>query len=175
MAVSISEPVQTGARTFRVEYSTDLGAGTLFYIYQEGQLIATTYLTAWDFTVQPGDSINIQILDSATDVIEPVYPGRVTLGWEAGEAVDYYLIEEYVDAAWVTRARVDESGHGYYTWLSRYLEDCTTYEFRVTAYGTNGVAGTPRTTFTGLMVRQPDMPTNAITYDAGTGRITVAA
>lgn len=175
MAVSISEPVQTGPRTFRIDYSTDLGAGTLFYVYQDGSLIGSTYLTSWDFSVQPGDVIDIQILDSATDELEDVFSGRVTLGWEAGESVDYYLVEEYVSAAWVIRARVEDSGIGYYTWLSRFLEDCTVYEFRVTAYGTNGVAGTPRTTFTGLMVRRPDMPTNAITYNSGTARITVAA
>lgn len=178
MAVTINEPVKIYEMigfyvVWEVTYSSDVQDPT-FYIYQDGELLATTQLTMWRFTVAAGKSLMIEILDDATVAAGEVFPPTLTLGWHRVADANQYVIEEYVASVWTERARVDEVGSGYYMWSSRVLEDVTTHQFRVTPEDDNGISGTP-IEFTALMARNPDRPSRVITYDDQTGKVTVAA
>ena len=174
MTVSIVRQIPAGVGAFRVEWSSDLGGTPTFYIYQDGQLIRTTESTSMIFRAPSGESLMIEILDSATETPQTAFPGRLTLSWEASTAVNYYLVEEYVASVWTERARVPDTNAYYFSWRTRYLEDVTTHQFRVTPIGTNGNTGARRT-FSCLMVRHPDAPSVAYSYASGTGMVTVSA
>ena len=174
MTVTIDRQIPAGVGAERWEWSSDLGGTPTFYIYQDGSLIRTTQSTAQVFRAAAGETLSIEILDSASETPETAFPGRLTLSWEASTAVNYYLVEEFVASAWVERSRVADTAALYYSWQTRYLEDVTVHQFRITPIGTNGNTGAARV-FSCLMVRHPDEPAVDYTYAAGTGRVTVSA
>ena len=172
MAVTIISTVRAGANYWRIAWSSDEPDPT-FYIYQDGQLVATTKLTTWTFLVPGGEEPVIEILDSSTELPQTAFSGRLTLAWERSADTDYYLIEEYVDASWSEVARVPDIGVYYYSWQTRFLEDVTTHQFRITPIGTNGNSGAVKS-FSVLMVHNPAEPDVSYSYDSGTAKITIS-
>lgn len=134
--------------------------------------MAATQNTFFEFSVAAGEQIVIEVLDNGATAPQLAFPGRVTLGWSEVEGAYSYRVEEYVGAAWTARQTVRDLGQSYFSWVSRFLEDATSHQFRVITIGTNGVEGEAKA-FTFLMVRHPDIPDVAITYDEGTQRVTV--
>lgn len=171
MAVTYESTRTTGFTSVLLTYSSDLGGTPLFYLYQNGVLVSITTATQWTFTVEAGVQIQIEVFDADTTP-SAVYPGRMTLTWDEAAATSHYVIEEFVDAAWTERAQVVDQGESYFSWVSRFLEDVTSHQFRVTPVGTNGVAG-PQRAFTALMVRYPDVPDVSYTYDSDTAKVTI--
>lgn len=171
MAITYSAPVRTSDRTVKLGFVSSLGASALKYVYQDGILIATTTAEEWIFQALPGTALIVEVLDDADALPEDVFPGRVTLGWHGEDNVESYLIEEFIDAAWTTRATILDDGSGYYAWTSRFLEDVTTHQFRITPTGTNGQTGAVRA-FSAFMVRNPDTPVLSSAFDEGTGKVT---
>ncbi len=171
--VTIQPPERIGNKTVLFRYSSDLGGTPTFYIYLDGIRIAETKLTQYEIAIGINENSIVEILDDSDTQPQPVYPGRVRLGWFFVEDAQYYLIEEYVGAAWVPRRKVPDAG-GYHAWMSRFLEDCQTHQFRITPVGIDGNEGTAKT-FTILMVRHPDVPDVAYSYSNSTNKVTVAA
>lgn len=161
----------SGVNTFRVKYSSDAVDPT-FTIYRDGKFLKTTKETELDIYVEKGEGAVLDITDDDSDP-EEAYSGTAIFGWNATPATDYYKIEEYFESAWVERAQVVDDDSGYFTWESRFLEDVTIHEFKITPVGDNGNEGTaiePNI----FMVRHPDVPEVTFTYDSGTNKFTIA-
>lgn len=156
-----------------LKFSSDLGGTPIFYIYIDGTLVAETTHTEYEVSVNVDESYVVEILDVAGQIPMQVFPGKQRLNWFGfTEDVEYYRIDEYVDAAWVERKRKKENG-GYISFTSRFLEDGATHTFRVVPVGTDGNEGTAKQ-FAVLMVRHPDVPDVGYTYDGGTNKITIS-
>lgn len=159
------------AWSLEISWTSTLGDPT-FYVYRDGVLVATTKQTAISFTLTSGERIAVEVFDDPDDEPELIFPGRATIQWLGLTAAASYLVEEYVGAAWTQRALLLASGRPYYQWTSRYLEDETTHQFRVTAIGADGNAGTP-VAFSIPVVRNPDAPEPTWAFDTDTHELTV--
>lgn len=170
--VTIQAPIRTGRRTWLLKFSSDLGGTPIFYIYVDGTLVAETKHTEYEVSVNINESYVVEILDTTAQPMQ-IFPGKQRLNWFGfTEDVDYYRIDEYVDAAWVERKRKKENG-GYINFTSRFLEDGETHTFRIVPVGPDGNEGTAKQ-FAVLMVRHPDVPDVGYTYDGGTNKITIS-
>lgn len=92
MSVQLESPVRISRRTWRVSWTSTLSDPT-FYIYQDGILIAQTPATSWDFTIRPGATMVIEVLDDANTSPTDVADGRAVLTWYRRPAADRYRIE----------------------------------------------------------------------------------
>jgi len=159
---------------WRLAFASGLADAT-FYVWRDGVLLGSTTATWWDVVAEAGTYPVWEVFDDAGD--EPLgrFPGTVTLQWRAVAAAAHYVVEEYAAGAWVERAQVAESGDaGYLRWTSRWLEDVTSHQFRVTAVGVDGNESDAEG-WDVLMVRWPDPPDVSVTYAQGTAKITVSA
>ena len=169
MAVSITTSKRISERDWELGWTA--GNGGPYHVKVGGvEKILTSELEA-TVSIDRGEFPIIEILDGE-EFGTLAYPGRFTLGWEAVENTLHYLVQEFVDAAFVTRQRIRETGIGYYSWESRFLEDDTEHNFQIVPVGLNGVTGI-ELEFTRFMRRHPDPPDTTIVYDDGTGKITV--
>jgi len=173
MTVTISEPERLDSRTWRTSWSSDL-EDPAFYVYRDGYLVAVTALGSMEFHIEGGESLVLEILDDADALPAAGFPGRLLLAWNSVDDADHYMIEEYVDSEWMERAQIADAGKPCFTWRTRFLEDCTEHQFRITPVGTNGNEGDPLT-FIVLMVRHPDVPDVAYDYDDETAKVTISA
>lgn len=175
MTVTINDPVDLRDGVWLVEWSSDLGSDTVFYVYVDGDLYAVTQLTWMTFSTSGStESMVIKVLDEVAGADDPAWGARALMAWYAVAGTDYYLVEEYVASAWTEVQRIVDRGEGYFRWESRVLEDITTHQFRVTAMGTNGNLGTP-TSLTILAVRHPNPPNVAFAWDDATQVVTISA
>lgn len=165
MTVTISRFSQSGF-VGEVEYASDL-ADPLFRIWIDGVLATTT--TATRATVPLGSIVDV--LDTGLTP-PPVFPPRLTLRWDGVAGAAKYRVEEFVDGAWVPRASVPDDGTNHYRFRTRVLEDGVTHAFRIVPVGTNGNDGTAKTV-SALVVRNPDPPTVAFSYNPETQKLTV--
>ena len=78
-----------------------------------------------------------------------------------------------MESEWTERARVRHRETAYMQWMTRWLEDETSHQFRVVPVGTNGNEGTART-LTCLMVRNPTPPDVDYAYSNSTNKVTVS-
>lgn len=176
MTVSINQPSNPSRGIYDLSWSTSLGGTPDFFIYRDADLIKTTTLTSYRVTVADGEAPVFSIFDVATD--RPAgNSARAYLQWlypQAGD-VDYWKVEEWVDAAWVERKRITaKTSKLIYEFWSRTLEDSTSHQFRITPVGINKNPG-DATSFTLFMIRTPDPPDVAYSYNGGTKLITVSA
>ncbi len=176
MTVTIQDPIDAGDGVWLVEWSTDLGDGTIFYIYVDGSLFTETTLTSWTFTVPSGGedaSLHVEILDAPKEDPVGAWPQTATIAWYAIGGTDYYKVEENV-SGWIERQRIQNQNLEYFVWTSRVLEDVTTHDFRVSAVGVNGNSSTVAA-LTILKVHNPIRPNVTITYADGTQKVTISA
>jgi len=157
-----------GVLSWRLSWS---GSGT-FYVYVDGFLYTTTTRTWYDVPVPAGAVLAVQVFDSSSDTPDDVHPCQFVFFWERSPDAVHYRIERYVDAAWSVVHRVHERGQWIYNYRTAVLEDETEHQYRIVPVGSDGREGTAKT-FTIKMVRRPDRPTQTITYDSGTGMLSV--
>lgn len=175
MSVTIDAPVWVSQSSgiVRLTWSSDLTDPT-YTVYRDGELVLTTTATEYVFAVASGEAPVIEVYDAAPAAGPEGYPSRMLLGWTAVADTDEYRVEQYVGTAWTTRATIDDTGAGYYTWRTGVLADDTTHQFRIVPVGDNGNDGDPLA-LTMLMVRHPDPPDVEFEYDAVAGTIAVSA
>lgn len=171
MAVELGEAVPVGIGAFRVEWTVTPAASVR--VFQNGELITSGLLTEWVFTVTPGGSLFVEVLDDPNQVPLAWYDDRAMLVWEGDADVAKYRIEEFIDAAWTTRQTVENLGEPWFRWRTRRLEDEATHQFRVTPIGLQGAEAEPEL-FTATMARYPDRPDVTWSYDDGAGELTIA-
>jgi hypothetical protein len=174
MAITSLTCTRTGPSSARLTFTSSLATPT-FYVWRDGRLLGATENGFWDVLVMAGEYPVFEVFDDAATPPLSRFPDHVDVQWFTGGAlVAHYLVEQLVDAAWLLRARIAESGKGYYHWLSPRLADDTTYQFRVKAVSTIG-AESLAASLTILLVRVPDPPAVTFTYDADTGLVTLSA
>ncbi|MCW8129630.1 MAG: hypothetical protein KIS92_04520 [Planctomycetota bacterium] len=179
--VTFGETIQLGENAYRVTWSSDLGSPPPdgYRVYRNGVLAGAGTLEEMDFTLEPGESLVIEVLDEADQEPATAFPNRMTLGWKPVAATREYRVEEYVGGSWIARKAVPEDGSPYYRWESRPLEDDTTHQFRVIPVGTNGNDGSALS-FSALMVRYPDPPiadadlAGRFSYDPDAQEVTIS-
>lgn len=169
MSVSPTESRRISERDWQLGWT--VGNGGPYHVNVGGvEKILTSELEAI-VNINRNEFPIIEILDGS-EIGTTAYPGKFTLGWESVENTRHYLVQEFVDAAFVTRQRIRETGLGYYSWESGFLKDDAEHIFRVVPVGLNGVTGT-ELEFTRFMRRHPNPPDTTIVYSDITGRITV--
>jgi hypothetical protein len=172
MTVSVDEPIQVGTNTWELRWSSDV-EDAQYRVYRNGRLVMQTRRSSAVFAMPAGEPHMIEILDSVADVPKKYGRPFAHLGWSATATATHYIVEQYVDDEWVLVATVQETGKQRWHSLLSALADDTTHQFRVTAVSRAGT-GTP-TTVSYTLVRAPDPPYVDVTYDSGTGNVTVAA
>lgn len=152
-------------------------AGAIYSIYLDGVLAAETAETSWAFSLEPGSSPVVDVLDDGGlgegPIGTPVGDAALTstIGWWGVDGADYYRVEERTTGEWETKIEIDEDGRGFYSWQSDALEDGATYHWRITAMGTNGNLGVAAEACR-LVMRRPDAP--RVEYAYADGDITVS-
>lgn len=172
MAITSLTLHRTSRHSVRLFFASGLATPT-FYVWRDGVLQGSTTATIWDATVPLGQHPVWDVFDDPDDEPEAVYPDHFRLQWRGGgSAVDHYLVEEKVGSTWTQRARIPETGRNYYHFNTARLADVTVHELRVVAVGADGNES-EAAAFAALMVRHPDPPLAAYSYDAGTGEVTI--
>lgn len=163
---------QTGPREYLATWSTDVPGATV-YVYRNGELwLSSATQTTQTFVVEPGEHILLEALDDAATEPAGAYGGRARIEWMGATGVGYYSVEEYVSGTWQERARISNRVGQQLVYRTPVLTDGSTAQWRVTGYDAAGVGGTPAA-YTFAVVRWPDIPEVAGTYDSGTGDITI--
>ena len=162
----------------RVAFTSDLTAPVTFVIWHNGvrlaDVVSQDAAGFVDIHAPIGESHDIQVFDVANSVGKPSYPGRVTLHWTAVSGADHYRVEQSISAVWTLKATIADDGQQAWTYLSDFLNDVTSYDFRVLAVDAAGNQGTALS-FTVEMTRAPDIPSVTYTRSAINSKITIAA
>jgi hypothetical protein len=170
--MSVTVTAQRMSRnTYLVTWVSTLATPT-YYIWQDGRLIETTTRQFRQFTVADNQSIDVNVYDDATTP-GVGYPSTFRLEWDAISGSALYQIWQYIDSVWTQIGTILDGGASHYWWESGVLDDCTDHQFRVYAISTNNIPSLARD-FTARMVRRPDNPTAAYSYDPDTGYVTIA-
>lgn len=171
MAVAVTSFLRVSSRSMHAVWT--VGSGGPYTIRVGGVAKFITTALEADISIAESEFPVVEIVDGS-EVATQAFPGTFTLGWESVDNTAHYKVEELVSAVWTLRQRVKETGKGYYSWTSRFLEDDTVHQFRVTPVGLNGVTGI-MSEFTRRMRRHPDPPDASYAYDPppGTSKVTV--
>lgn len=175
MAVSYLAPRRVDDLSFLLRWTSDATPPIPFRVYVAGVLVSS-WISAnaageFLFHCPPTDYPFIEVLDDADAIPTIAFPGRMTLHWQSISGAGSYVIEEYDSPDWVVRDTIAEDGRGAFRWISRWLEDSTTHQFRVTPYDISGNAGTALE-FSFPMARHPDAPTVGLSVNVGTRKLT---
>ena len=170
MAITSLTTQQLDPRAFLIEFTSGLSDPT-FYIYRDGVLVETTTETSFQVFLSPSETFRIEVFDDIGDVPGVGHSGHLLMTWRGVSESDHYLVQHFVDAAWVTVSRVQEIAQSVYVFESSFLDDMTTHQFQILAVGTDGNESDPLS-FSGLVVRRPDRPRVIWDWDSGTGTLT---
>jgi hypothetical protein len=98
-----------------------------------------------------------------------MYSPRVTIQWRGIQRSDSYVVERLTgsgsSAVWEERRHINETGRGYYSFLSDPLEDAASHQFRVIALDYVGNESDP-ISFTMFMVRNPAPPVVSVSINS---------
>lgn len=150
-------------------------SGVSYNIYLGGVLLDTVDEGEWVSTV-PGYLSSpppVEIVPDNETAESLTYPPFLRLQWRIVEGEAGYRVEEYVGGSWVTRREIMDNGSEYYSYKTPLLEDGSTANWRVSAFGKQGDAGTP-VVFTVEIVRNPSTPDVSLDYDESTGDLTIS-
>lgn len=162
MAVTNLTARQTGHTSWRLSWT---GSAALYYIYQDGVLLGTTPLTWYDIELEPGEYVQIEVVDSAETEPETGYSSRVRLQFDQAPDTALYKIEQYVGTDWQHVAQLNDTGLSCYNYMTGALPDGD-YQFRVVPVGKNNSQGTPLV-YNIRVVRRPPTPAVLYLYDDG--------
>jgi hypothetical protein len=162
-----------GTFAWRLAWTGD-DADATYRVFRDGRLLATTRLTELLVGATGGAPPVFEVLDDPEAEPAAGFPATATLAWYASAGAARYRVEQDVGGNWTEVDALPDDGSGYFRWTSDALADVTAYDFRVVPVGANGNDGTPLE-YAVLMVRVPEPPAVAYSYDAGTGNVTISA
>ena len=174
MAVAFTEQSQIGATTWYYTWTSGTAPNGPFYVYLDGQYVATVYQPFYQLEVAAGEQVQIEVLDD-TSAPGDAYPGRMVLSWDAPvEATASYRVDEYVGGVW-TQVSLMQPGPGqtHFEYQTGPLADLSAHQYRVVAVDAAGNDGVAKN-FAVTMVRRPDPPVATRTWNQITGMMTVA-
>lgn len=163
--------------------ASDLAGTVVYHWFLDGLWIARTTSPTYSLTLLEQARIDVvDTLDAAADpaALAPTsYPARRRLWWVRSLAgdVDHYRVEQQAGGGdWQTLAEVAHDDELWsYDVLTVRLEDLTAYTWRIVPVDRAGNDGTPLVIGPELIVRRPDAPEYQVTFNSGTGRVTIAA
>ena len=171
-------------RITTVVVASDKTGTVYFHWYVDGVWVGMTQSNRRDFYVDEGEQARVEVVDTNDADFDAVagapagWPARRLVWWvrslESG--VDHYRVEQSKDGgAWSTVGIVHHADTDWeYFRLTDRLDDLADYSFRVVPVDRAGNDGSPLLVDTERIVRAPDAPDFAITYDAGTDKVTYA-
>lgn len=153
-----------------------------YYWYLDGVFIERTVRNHNTFFVSTGDQARVEIIDSLNDNLDVIanapsaYPARRSIVWvrSTDTTVAQYRIEQQKDGgAWqIIGSVVPLSQQWSLSVLSPRLDDLTNYAWRIVPVDADGNDGTILAISPEQIVRRPDAPDFATTFDAATTRFT---
>lgn len=152
--------------------ATPTTPGATLYWYSDGNLIESTARTTRLFSVEPGDQLQVEVLDDPLTLPQPAFPGRSVLACARSTGAASYNVYRLVSAAYVFQASIQDRGQPQVQWTTPYLTNETTHYFQIRPVGSDGNEGTA-VEFRIDMVRYPDPPDTSYAYVAGTDTLTV--
>jgi hypothetical protein len=162
--------------SFLLSWSSSQPPPVSFRVYREG--VEVYSVTSDDgtgeylLTVGVGEFPFVEVLDQDCSRPSIAFPGRLTLNWHSVSGAESYQIQQY-DSGWLTKQTQIDEGQGVFLYSSDWLDDVTTYEFRIVPVDSVGNLGTP-ITFSAEMVRHPDVPAVTYSYDDVTNHVTIS-
>lgn len=162
-----------GGRVWYYEWSSSLGAGTTYYVYENAVLVDAT-LRNWRYvTVAEDDEVQFEVLDNPSTDPQPAYPRRGLLYWQSVDDAEYYRVEEYSGGAWTEKRRVQALSRSAYHVRTGVLTTGE-HQWRVVPVTSGSIDGTP-IEFAFTIVCRPDPPDVSYSYSSGTGNVTASA
>jgi hypothetical protein len=169
----------------RFTVESDLGGTIYFHWYVDGLYVGQTTSVTRTFAFRTGEMARVVCQDTNDADYDAIagapagWPARRTLFWVRSQAtdMDHYRVEQQRESeGWETIAIVH---HDPATWAYRMdtprLDDLTEYTWRIVPVDGAGNEGTALTIGPEDVVRAPDAPGFAITFDDGTDKVTYAA
>jgi hypothetical protein len=163
--------------SFKLTFRSQRVPPVTFRVFNQGTLVQTIVSASGTgscvITVGNGESPFVEILDDPSLIPHYAAPGRLTLNWRRMAGASNYNINEWIDSEWVTlQTQPEDIGNSLF--LSPWLEDSTTYQWQVVPLDSAGNSGTP-IEITTLIVRHPDAPNVAYTYNGATTKTVTLA
>lgn len=177
--------VETVGNVATVTVTSDLAGVVYFHWYLDGVYQGQTAGPSRSFFTADAEQARVDVVDTTDADFDPVAgapdrpPSRRTVWWVRSMADDvaaYRVEQNRAAAGWETVATVPHvPGRWAYSLITDRLDDLTAYQWRVVPVDTAGNDGTPATIDAETVVRTPDAPTYAISFDEGTTEVTFAA
>lgn len=147
-----------------------------YTIFLDGRLLAsglTVESFLYEEPIHPDEAPPLEILNAGEIPQNVTFPPRIQLQWRALQAAAAYIIEQFIDAAFIEVAQIMENARGYHNRETEPLADATVHQFQVRAISVSEAQGAPLS-FSIDMVRNPNTPKVAFSLDTA-GNIVVAA
>lgn len=187
--VELSLVATQRGRYVTVQAETAITEDVYFHWYLDGLYAGVTRTPHFGYLLPLDDSAFVQCLATLYPDFDPIaaapagYPSRGTLQWIRSSAMNigYYRVDSATGAGvpaggdWKEIARFVADDRWHYTYLTPSRSDLTWYWYRVVPVDTAGNDGTALTFGPFYVVRRPNPPDFATSYDAGTGRVTWSA
>jgi len=184
MAITNYEIIRAG-RSTRVIVTSDLGGTVFYHWYLDGVYVGRTELPEYCLFLDVGEQVVLVCQDTADADYDPIanapagYPARRLIYWVRSLAtdLDYYQVEQKPSGGeWTNIGRAAHDPQRWDYWLlTPRLADLTSHQWRVVPIDRAGREGTTIAIDAMTVVRTPDAPGFAISYDAGTDKVTYTA
>lgn len=184
MAITAYSQVRVGSTT-TVTVTSDLTGVIYYHWYVDGAYVGMTLLPTRTFQLEPGEQVRIEANDTNDVDYDPVAnaphgaPARRSLWFvrSVDDDVAEYNIEQQQDGGAFTQiATVPHDDQRWaYSVLTDRLDDLSDYGWRAIAVDDAGNEGSALTLGSETVVRTPDAPDFAISFDSGTSRVTFSS
>jgi hypothetical protein len=181
MAITDTETVRIGSATL-VTVTSDLSGTIYYHWYLDGQYVGISTDGTWTFYLDEETQARVEVVDTNdadfdVEAGNPVpYPARRKLWWVRSLATDVakYRAELNQDGGgWETIGFVQHDERQWtYELLTGRLDDLLDYDFRIVPIDTAGNDGTALDLDSETIVRTPDAPDFAVSFDEGTTKVT---
>ena len=165
--------------------TSDLSGAVRFHWYVDGQYIGETAGPTRSIFLDSGDQARVVVVDTTDPAFDPYasppdrYPPRRWVWWIRSLASDTakYRVEQKKGAGdWVLIGEVHHDPNRWsYGLLTGRLDDLADYQWRVIPIDRAGNQGTACAIDTERVVRIPDAPDFAITFNSGPKTVTFSA
>lgn len=178
MSVTFTETTVVDPTAVRIKFTSDASTPVTFRVFVMG-LLATTFVSSdgygqFDLAVGEGEQPYVQVIDDDVSREDYAFPGSMTLAWQAKAGAVSYRVDEWVASEWIERETVADRGEGAFVHLTHWLDDATTYQWRVVPIDSTGNDGTALE-FEFTFVRHPDVPDVTYPVDASGNLVVTAA
>lgn len=184
MTVTYGSPTRIG-NYVTITVTSDLVGTVYFHWYLDGAWVGETRTGERTFYLEDDDQLRLEVLDTTDADYDPVanaptaWPARRTISWtRPGEAdVVRYKIEQQKDGgAWTQIGIVHQDDRTWWhQWRTDRLTDLSTYSWRITPIDAAGNEGTAKTIGSEKIVRTPDSPRWAYTFNTPATTVTFSA